>query len=230
MRGATTLREEHRRQTRELILNAAREVFFRAGGARLTMRDLAQRIGCSPGVIYLHFAGKQELLHCLVEDSFARLLDVLNEVPVAADPSANLKARLRAYVNFGLLYPHHYYLAFQLAPATRKRKARSTVTPHEAFEVLRRSVAECRAKGLMRGVDAETASQALWAAVHGLTSLLIAKPDFPWVGRETLIGSVIDMVVVGLMNEPAESGRGKRGRARERERRGDAVPSRRGAR
>lgn len=54
----------------------------------------------------------------------------------------------------------------------------------------------------MPGVDEETASQALWAAVHGLTSLLIAKPAFPWVEKERLIETVVAMAVDGLDDVP----------------------------
>ncbi len=211
MDSARALRVRHKAETRELILAAARETFVREGHTEFTMRELAQRLGCSPGAIYLHFAGKEELLHRLVEESFAKLLEVLNHAPTGADPKANLKAKLRAYVEFGLLYPRHYYFAFLLPPAARTNRYASTPTPHEAFDVLRRSVGECRSRGGMQAVDEETASQALWAAVHGLTSLLIAKPDFPWVEREMLIETVIAMAVDGLRDEPAPgSGRGVR--------------------
>lgn len=215
MTGARALREKHRSETREAILTAAREAFVREGHARFTMRELAQSLACSPGAIYLHFTGKEALLHCLVEESFAKLLEVLNEVPSSDDPTANLKNRLRAYVNFGLVYPHHYHFAFLLTPTTQNRQGSPPLTPHEAFDVLRRSVAECRSRRLMPSVDGETASQALWAAVHGITSLLIAKPGFPWVERERLIARVIDMAVDGLMG-PATGPERKRRRAQDR--------------
>ena len=215
MPTSQTLRERHRNDTRELILAAAREAFVREGYGRLTMRELAKRLGCSPGVIYLHFSGKDDLLGCLVEESFAKLLDLLNEVPTVGDPTANLKARLRAYVSFGLEYPYHYHLAFVLAPTAQGQEDGSPLTPHEAFDVLRRSVAECRSRGLMPSVDTEVASQALWAAVHGITSLLVAKPGFPWVERDRLVTRVIDMAVEGLLGGGTGRGGKKRpGRGR----------------
>jgi hypothetical protein len=42
-------------------------------------------------------------------------------------------------------------------------------------------------------------AQALWAAVHGVTSLLILKPAFPWVARRKLIARVIDSAVEALI-------------------------------
>jgi hypothetical protein len=48
-------------------------------------------------------------------------------------------------------------------------------------------------------MDVDVASQVLWAAGHGITSLLILRPAFPWANRETLIGQVIDAAVDGLL-------------------------------
>jgi hypothetical protein len=46
----------------------------------------------------------------------------------------------------------------------------------------------------------------LWTAIHGVTSLLIVLPKFPWVDREELIDSVIDNAIAGL-RQPAEKSR-----------------------
>ena len=48
-------------------------------------------------------------------------------------------------------------------------------------------------------IDADAASQALWAAGHGITSLLILRPNFPWTDRDKLIGQVIDAAVNALL-------------------------------
>jgi hypothetical protein len=49
----------------------------------------------------------------------------------------------------------------------------------------------------IRNVD--LASQALWTAVHGITALLILRPDFPWAKKTALIGLVVDSAVDGLV-------------------------------
>jgi hypothetical protein len=42
-------------------------------------------------------------------------------------------------------------------------------------------------------------SQSLWAAAHGVTSLLVQRPSFPWVARNKLIAQVIKSAVEGLL-------------------------------
>jgi hypothetical protein len=41
----------------------------------------------------------------------------------------------------------------------------------------------------------------LWAGVHGLTSLFIARPTFPWVRRDALIEETICNSIRGLLAE-----------------------------
>jgi hypothetical protein len=42
--------------------------------------------------------------------------------------------------------------------------------------------------------DVLLTTQTLWAGLHGLVSLLIARAEFPWVERETLIAAHIAML------------------------------------
>ena len=175
-----------------MILDAAREVFVREGHDQLSMRKLADKIEYSPGTIYLHFSSKEDLLNALVEESFTKLAEALRKTS-RQDPVENLRLGLRAYVDFGLRNPNHYHFAFGVRPPQS-----GPYRPHDAFEYLRQCVRRCLAGGRFRQVEAETAAQALWAVVHGLTSLLIARPNFPWVARGKLVEAVIDNSIRGL--------------------------------
>jgi hypothetical protein len=59
-------------------------------------------------------------------------------------------------------------------------------------------VEDAEADGLLRG-DARTTAQALWAGCHGVVSLVITKPYFDWVERETLVDTLMDGLFAGLM-------------------------------
>ena len=111
-----------------------------------------------------------------------------------ADPVESLKRGLSSYVDFGLKNPNDYRFAFLMQTAELRR---GTVSP--AFQVLRDKVAKCVEQKVFRPVDVDTAAQALWAAVHGVTSLLIMKPHFPWVEWRQLIEQVIDCAVDSLL-------------------------------
>jgi len=101
-------RHEHKEEFRREILDVARKIFVAQGYENFSMRKLAEKIGYSPGSVYLYFDGKKELFHCLVEESFAHLLDTLHGLQNGqerSDPVEELKQGLWGYVEFGLRNP-----------------------------------------------------------------------------------------------------------------------------
>jgi AcrR family transcriptional regulator len=202
--NAVSRRRKHKEELRRVILDAAREIFVRQGYESFSMRKLAQKVEYSPGSVYLHFKNKEELFECLVDESFARLLKTLSALRNGheqQDPLAELKKGLRAYVEFGLRNPNDYRFAFMLRPPMEKRPYKV----HGAFEALRFIVKRCVEEKRFRAVDVETTSQVLWASVHGITSLLIQRPAFPWVAKKELIAQVIDTAVDSLTASPRAS-------------------------
>jgi AcrR family transcriptional regulator len=206
--SAISRRRKHKEELRRVILDAAREIFVREGYESFSMRKLAEKIEYSPGSVYLHFKNKEELFECLVEESFARLLKTLTGLRNGQewqDPVEGLKKGLRAYVEFGLRNPNDYRFAFMLRPPVEKRPYKV----HGAFEALRYMVRRCVEERRFRAVDVETTAQALWASVHGITSLLIQRPAFPWVPKKKLIAQVISAAIDSLVTAPgatAEAG------------------------
>ena len=201
---ATSRRQKHKEELRRAILDAAREIFVAGGYENFSMRKLAERIEYSPGSIYLHFKNKEELFDSLVEESFARLLKTLTDMQNGSEeqnPAKELKKGLRAYVDFGLRNPNDYRFAFMLRPPVEKRPYKV----HRAFEALRYMVRRCVEEKWFRTVDVETTAQAIWASIHGITSLLIQRPAFPWVARKKVIPQVIDSAVDSLLTAQDET-------------------------
>jgi AcrR family transcriptional regulator len=191
-----TPRERYREELRRTILDAARKAFAREGYEGVSMRKLAERVGCSHGNLYLHFKDKAALFDCLVDESFAELDAAFRALPESVrrgDPVEMVRRAGRAYVAFGLANPSAYEFAFLL------RRPEQPGKPHTPYERLRTLAQRCLDEGRFRRMDVDVASQVLWAAGHGITSLLILRPAFPWADRETLIGQVIDAAVDGLL-------------------------------
>ena len=191
-----SLRARYRAEVRTSILNAARDAFLREGYQNVSMRRLADELGCSHGTIYLHFKNKEQLFDSLVEESFSQLADAFHALATSGklnDPVEALKEGGRAYVEFGLRNPGAYEFAFVLRRPGRRRSK-----PHPTYGQLRSLVQRCVQEKRFRAMDVDLASQALWTAVHGVTSLLIFRPAFPWADKETMIRQVIDSAVEGL--------------------------------
>lgn len=194
-------RAREKEDLRQEILDAARDLFVREGYQAVSMRKIADRIEYSPGTIYLHFRDKDELFDCLLEQAFGKLLLKLQDFSgvETTDPLERLRRGLLAYVGFGLEHPDHYQITF-MTPHMRcgVESERRDAVGCESFECLRSGVGACIQAGIFRVTDVEVAAQLLWAGVHGVTSLLISKPSFPWVGRTALIEGLVDTLLGGL--------------------------------
>lgn len=176
------------------IIHAASEEFATRGLENFSMRRLSARMGCAVGTVYLYFDDKQDLLNAVVEDSFRLLNETLQASAAAAAPGRMLHGMVRAYVNFGLEHPHHYRCAFALSGTMKSKHYK----PHAAFDHLRKMVSQGVKAGVFLSNDVELVSQTIWAATHGLTSLLIVRPNFPWASTEALMDSLADTLLHGL--------------------------------
>jgi AcrR family transcriptional regulator len=200
--GVQERKARHKKALREQILDAAREVFAKEGYESVSMRRIAEEIEYSPTTIYLYFKDKAELMHCLCEETFARLASIVERiVDEEPDPVVRLKRGMRAYVEFGLKNPDHYKVTF-LIESEQIENPTEHHTQHKmgmkVYNFLKSAIQNCIAARKFRDMDLETATQSLWAAIHGVTALLITDPQFPWVDRDQLIDSVIDTMTAGF--------------------------------
>ena len=206
--GVRDRRAREKHQLRQQILDAARDILVKEGVGALSMRKVADRIEYSPTAIYLHFEDKQDLLFQLCEETFARLVRELETLPTEyKDPLVRLRRGLERYVQFGLRHPQHYLTSF-IVPNDMHDDA--MVTRHQAPEsngmralgILREAVADCVRHKRIKAVDVDVATRALWAGVHGITSLLIVFDAFPWGDREAVVSQLIQTMVDGLRKKP----------------------------
>jgi AcrR family transcriptional regulator len=200
--GIAERKERNKQGLRREILSAALEVFAKEGYQQLSMRKLAEKVEYSPTTIYLYFKDKAHLFECVCEETFAQLSEVFAQIAATArDPFEKLRRSCRAYVDFGLEHSDQYTVAFMLDSGQRLALEEVLERFPRAMDVffqLRGGVAECIERGESPGKDADLHSQVVWAGLHGITSLLIVKPSFPWCDRNCLIDSMIEAVIAGV--------------------------------
>jgi AcrR family transcriptional regulator len=194
---AETPRATYKADVQSQILAAARELFVQEGYENFSMRALAERIGYSPAAAYKHFKNKAAIFNKLAEESFVALMASSESVKniEGEDPVARLKRGMLAYVQFGLENPEHYRFAFLV----HRPGKLDSVKARAAYAGLKDRVQNCVDAGKFRFEDSELMAQSLWAAEHGITSLLIQRPGFLWVARRKLIAQVIDSALEGLL-------------------------------
>jgi AcrR family transcriptional regulator len=186
---------------RDEILEAAERLLIETGNRdAVSIRAVAEGAGVTPPSIYLHFADKTELLFAVCEKHFEVLDRHLEEAAARTDdPLESLRLRGQAYVRFGLDHPEHYRILFMGKPDdTPDYFGDERLRQSASFDHLVAGVQRCLDAGVLTG-DPTLIAFGLWSVVHGVTSLLIAKPDFPWPPVEQLVDHVLNVQMEGLL-------------------------------
>lgn len=207
--GITERRERERTETRDKILDAARELFVNEGYDGVSMRKVAQKIEYSPTAIYVHFHDKEQLFLELCHADFRRLAESFAAIGQIPDPIERLRRIGYAYMQFGLENPNHYRMMFMSShpklPEGTSMETMGKGNPEEdAYAFLLLTVKEAMAAGAFRSefADAELIAQTLWAGVHGVVSLQIAKWEdewVPWRDFEARAAAMVDSQFRGLL-------------------------------
>jgi AcrR family transcriptional regulator len=211
--GVKERREREKSETRDRMLDAARELFVTEGYEGVSMRRVAEKIEYSPTAIYVHFADKEELFRELCQQDYARLAAVFQSSLMSSDPIERLRQIGAIYVDFGTRYPNHYKFMFMTVhpPCEPDDEDREIMCNPEkdAYAFLRWAVQQAIDAGCFREEirDAELVSQTLWASVHGVISLDIAKGSDPWVDWRSLqerAELMLDVTLRGLVRATRE--------------------------
>ena len=211
---------------RQELMEAADRLLARTGDeAGLTLRAVAREAGVAAPSVYLHFASKQELLRAVKLEHFAEFGRALETAAAAAEgPAAKLRAGCLAYCRFAVEQPGAYRAMFGNTSSGFADEGWEEVPGADTFAILTGAIAANMASGTALPGDPQHVATLVWAALHGIVSLRLTVPMFPWPPVEELV----DAVLVGLvgLHEPdaaralsTGTGNGAEGRAG-----GEAVP------
>lgn len=187
-RTATRSRERESEATRRAILEATEALLADGGEGAVSIREVCRRARVTAPTVYHHFGDKAALVDRVVDACFAELEHQFRGRRRPADPVAALRWGFERYVAYGVAHPAHYRLMFA------RRPSRATPAAVASYDSLRRGVAATAAAGRLR-VGVEEGTAAFWAALHGITSLLIAGY---WKRDHVAIRLVLDAMIVQL--------------------------------
>ena len=197
---------------RAQLCRVATERFARFGYEGVTMRQLAEALGCSPKTPYRYFKDKADILATVRAQAFGKFADAL-EAAIAAAPAGDPIERARrggeAYVRFALKNPHAYRIMFEIdAPVDEKHPELGPQAERAARYITRG--AEAMAAAGVIDVDPKLFGWSMWAAIHGIVMLhqsgmLTHGPDYRtlshFLGLTMLKGAGAKIMPVGAMGK-----------------------------
>jgi AcrR family transcriptional regulator len=177
---------------RTRLCAVAQKRFAKQGVDGVSMRQLAEALGCSPMTPYRYFRNKEEILAAVRAAAFDRFASALEEAArkTRGDLRAGGQAMGEAYIRFALGDPDAYRLMFDLSqphpdryPELVRASARARHMMSAALEALVKA-------GIFVG-DPQLLGYVFWATLHGLVVLHLAgklpkKPDFRTIQREAM--------------------------------------------
>jgi AcrR family transcriptional regulator len=101
----TTDSTEERSPTRDRILDEAEKLFAERGLAGTAVRDIGRAANLTPGSLYNHFAGKQDLYEAVIERGVRPLLEVVQSLPAREHSAENIDDAINAIMNHLAAHP-----------------------------------------------------------------------------------------------------------------------------
>lgn len=179
------------------MLDAAAEVARDRGPDALTLREVARRAGVSHTAAYNHFADKNDLLRGLAVRAFDEL-----HADLAAVAGQGLDSLAVVYLRFAWRHRTEFRFMFSRALCMPEGVPDPLeVASRDAESVLRQEVVAEQERGVVAAGDPDQVLLAVWAQVHGLTTIVLETPAFkslPLDAAEALARQQIRVLLDGL--------------------------------
>lgn len=192
-------RAYHHGDLRRALLDATKAIVEDTGPELFTLREAARRAGVNHRAAYRHFEDKSELLAAVAEEGYAgleaRVRQRLTGVP-EDDTYARLVMLARSYVEFASENRGTYRVMAGPRLNGEGRFPGLEAAIGKNLKLVRAEIQRGMDLGNVPGKSSFDATLALWASVHGLSTLVIYRRVQV---RPELVGSFTERLLGGLL-------------------------------
>jgi AcrR family transcriptional regulator len=207
---------------REDCVTEALSIIAQEGLDKLSLREVARRLGVSHQAPYKHYPSRDHLLAEVVKRAYAQFAEYLDARPKGLDAASNLRTMGKAYVRYALSHPLEYRLMFNTSLPDPAHHPDMLKYAHHAFDMLRDALRQRRGQrsdGKLAEVrDIDHQALFVWSTLHGLVSLM--RSDIASSLKIGAMTSASDRVLDRIGNALDQgTGSGRQDGARESEQR-----------
>lgn len=186
---------------RDDIIEAASRLLADPAAPPLTLRAVAREVGVAATSVYLHFDDIESLVLAVADRRFGELVQLQDKVRDAeTDPCQRVHEGCLAYCEFGLSHPGHYQVMFASKLPLPDYATPDQMPGYRPFQQLVNRVAEC----LAIPPDAPEAfftAHLIWQQLHGIVSLRISRPKFPWPPLQTDVTAAVTRLLTAAQTQ-----------------------------
>lgn len=190
---------------RNAIIQASLQLGSELGEEGLTMRGIASRLGVSATALYQHFDSKAAILREIRFWGTQRLHEEVIETAIASseDPVECLRGIAENYILFARSNPWLYSVLVEhdepeWESMSKEEVDRMLVSLAATHKLFTRGLEVGKIKS---DIDPQMASIRMWAALHGLSSMLLSgridenHPAFPVSDQQAFLKNFTDSVI-----------------------------------
>ena len=159
---------------KDACVQEARALIAEQGLERLSLREVARRLGVSHQAPYKHYPSRDHLLAELIRRCFGEFAAFLDDRPPEPEPWADLAALGERYLRYAAEHPLEYRLLFG-APWPQAEDGQAwpglVADAVHAFDVLRGVLRRLHGASAAQRAAVDLDAMAIWSALHGLATL-----------------------------------------------------------
>jgi AcrR family transcriptional regulator len=158
-----------KKNTRELLLRAATDLFYKKGFSDTSIREVGTRAGVSNSLLYHYFKDKEEMLFQIISNTSVGLLNTLQEIDgKIEDPVERLREKLIQHiVVFGLKMKKESKIVVE-ENYWVKGKRKETIMEYERqiYEIYMKDLRELAAIGKMNEINLTVLNFSLFGTIN----------------------------------------------------------------
>jgi AcrR family transcriptional regulator len=152
------------------LCKVATERFAKHGYEGVTMRQLAEALGCSPKTPYRYFKDKADILATVRAEAFSKFAVALEKAASSAAPAERGVRTIEAYLAFALKNPHAYRIMFDIEVPLDGSHPELAAASERAARYITGGAERLAEAGLI-DADPQIFGWAQWAGLHGIVML-----------------------------------------------------------
>lgn len=191
------------RDLKSACVSEAIKIIEEVGLEKLSLREVARRLGVSHQAPYKHFESRDHVLAAVVADVFKQFARFLDDRPKNGEPWGDLRSLGVRYFEYAAAHPLHYRLMFSGGLPSVATFPEMMRQAEHAFSLLRQAIAALpRGERSVGEIDRDALF--VWSTIHGLVSVMEADApktlDLETTDPAALISSTLDRIGSSLAN------------------------------